>query len=425
MSLKVQQLNADTTFLLTFSPPFAPDDTASRFPGDFRILIDPWLKGPSSILHPSFQISHHVAEPAVGSLRELKRSIDVIIISQDKPDHCHKETLCSLPRNSKVRMLATSAAAKRMRSWNHFNGGQVDVMKPYDASDPMSIIDISLPGYGSPNSGAGRVSIANIPSKRDMAGLHNAIGITYQPPSSTFTLNTQDGRHESGSTVQLSASGVSRPSKAPRPRTAGESAPFEPLDWTSKNRRDKPGRTPNSSHVRIDSANVSCPMNTTNTEKTISIIYTPHGLAPDLLMPYLTNHLTPLGACPVLALFHSMTVETNPWWMGGKVSLGTPGGLELARALGNVRYWIGAHDEEKENLGLATRWCKTRTYATEEVSQLLRSYQMEETMVLRLQVGEEVRLPIKRVEGLEMNGTKKASTPVLLPSIEPTTSNGG
>src|ERR1700760_2952743 len=126
MALRIQQLNADTTFLLTFSPTFAPDSStirkkSKRFPGEYTILVDPWLSGHSSILHPAFQISHHTTPPMIASLAQLKQEVDLIIISQDKPDHCHKETLCSWPTKKKVEILATPAAAKKIRSWRHFD----------------------------------------------------------------------------------------------------------------------------------------------------------------------------------------------------------------------------------------------------------------------------------------------------------------
>jgi hypothetical protein len=134
-------------------------------------------------------------------------------------------------------------------------------------------------------------------------------------------------------------------------------------------------------------------------------------LAPHLLKSYLTNHLSTLGALPVLALFHSMTAESNPWFMGGKVALGAPGGVQLAKAVGGVRYWISAHDEEKQNLGLATKWCKSRAYGLEEVSGMLAEAAMGETVVMRLGVGEKAKLPVKREEKFEMNGRVNKSMP--------------
>ena len=414
MALRVQQLNADTTFLLTFTPPFEPDNHLARFPGDFTVLVDPWLSGPSSVLHPAFQTSHHVAEPAIASLQEVGGLVDLIIISQDKPDHCHRETLCSLPRNSRIDILATSAAVKKIKSWSHFENDCVHTMRPYDPDARNTLLGIPLAGYGSSNSGQGRVTIAHIPAKRDPTGLHNAIGITYQPPSSTFALNTQDGRHEPGVTVQLTNKGVSRPTTPARSRANSRSAPSTPLDWTSASWRDKPGKTPNHSPTRVDSGiSTSTSRSTKNREQTISVIYTPHGLSPQFLKPYLNKHLAPLQAFPVLALFHSMTVESNPWIMGGTVSRGAPGGLQLAKALGGVQYWLSAHDEEKENLGLATKWCKSRLYNVRDVNAMLSDASMSETTAMRLVVGERIRLPISGEGKARMNGGKMRSMPDL------------
>ena len=104
MSLTVQQLNGDTTFLLTFRPSIAPDGSSKRFPGDFTILADPWLKGSSSILHPKFQISYHTTDSLVPSLADLIELPDIILISEDNTDQCHNETLCSLPKDAYVRI---------------------------------------------------------------------------------------------------------------------------------------------------------------------------------------------------------------------------------------------------------------------------------------------------------------------------------
>jgi len=119
MSLTVEKLNDDTTFLFSFAPSFAPSNNKRKLPGAFTILVDPWLAGQSSILHPVFQLANHTAPAAIKSLAELKEHPDLIIISQDKPDHCHRETLCSLPANTRTRILATPAAAKTIRAWKY------------------------------------------------------------------------------------------------------------------------------------------------------------------------------------------------------------------------------------------------------------------------------------------------------------------
>ncbi|KAF2717677.1 hypothetical protein K431DRAFT_232612, partial [Polychaeton citri CBS 116435] len=193
MSLHVEQLNGDSTFLLTFAPPFAPEKHAFDFPGSFTVLVDPWLSGTSSILHPKFQISRHVCDSTIKSLAELKRQPDLILVSQDKPDHCHRETLCSLPRECKTLILATPAAAKKIRSWNHFAPGNVQIMRPYASKHgDHTVRRIPIAPF-STTSTPGEVTIANIATRFDLTNLHNAIGITYTPPGTT--LKTRDGSH--------------------------------------------------------------------------------------------------------------------------------------------------------------------------------------------------------------------------------------
>jgi hypothetical protein len=130
MSLTVKSLNGDTAFLLTFSPPVAPLSSPGLFPGSFTILIDPWLVGPSIILNSIFSISHQKAQPCISHLKELEYEPDLILISQDKPDHCHEETLRQLPPDCESTILATPPAAKKIRSWKHYRPELVHALPP-------------------------------------------------------------------------------------------------------------------------------------------------------------------------------------------------------------------------------------------------------------------------------------------------------
>jgi hypothetical protein len=404
MALTVNQLNGDTTFLLTFTPPFAPDQSTktTKFPGDYTILIDPWLKGHSSILHPTFQISHHTVEPAFTKLEDIKQHIDLIVVSQDKPDHCHRETLCSLPKDGHADILATPAAAKKITSWKHFDPRRVHVLHPYKTDQPETVIKILLPAYTS-STASGDITIANVATKRDITGLHNSICITYQPPSSIFTMNTQFERYEQGMNVQLSANGITRPrTPAQRPRTGSDT--LLPADKQQLRKSvsfpylRKPEDTdvppvpplPAPQRSRADSG-IAPPTRPTNKEKVLSIIYSPHGVSPSTIAPYLLTYLRPMHALPVTALFHSMNTEQNPWFMGGTVAGGAPLGVQLAKAIG-AQHWIGAHDESKDNRGLATIWIKSRQYGVDEVKRMLLEAGMGRTRALRLAVGETVRV---------------------------------
>ena len=78
--------------------------------------------------------------------------------------------------------------------------------------------------------------------------------------------------------------------------------------------------------------------------------------------------------------------------MGGNVSAGLPGGVEIAQNL-MVRYWIKAHDEDKENSGLAVKKVKTRKYRIDEVKEMLQEGKKGGrcgTTVVALNVGQEM-----------------------------------
>lgn len=406
MALNIKKLNADTTFLLTFSPPFAPDPSAKRvkFPGDFTVLLDPWLAGQSSILHPTFQVSHHTVEPAITSLADIKQHIDLIVISQDKPDHCHRETLCSLGKDKQVDILATPAAAKKIRSWKFFDARRVHALSPYKAEDDATLVKIGLPAYSSGKAG-GQIVIANVAPKRDMTGLHNAIGITYQPPDTVFTLNSQWERYDQGTTIRLSSAGFTEPSVTPRrPRTNSGGVPTADKKTLRKSvsypylptqSSDSTSPEPARPRTRADSGTARLPT-PTNHEPVLSVLYSPHGIPTSALTPYIDTHLRPAGALPILALLHSMTTEQNPWFMGGIVANGAPGGIEIVRATG-ARTWVGAHDEVKDNRGLATAFIRSTRYKVEEVRKMLESEDLggnkqNGRKVFILGVGESARL---------------------------------
>jgi hypothetical protein len=325
MSLTIQHLNTDCTFLLAFSPAYTTEDNPQRFPGAFTILVDPWLSGGSSILHPTFQYTKHTDAPHITSLADLKQDPDLIIISQDKPDHCHRDTLCSLPKHKHVNILAPLAAAKKIASWNFFDPDRIHVLPPYKRSRPDSLISITLPAYTS-TSALGELTIAHLPTARDLTKVHDAIAITYRPPSTIF----------------------SSPSR------------MQTLTPTS---------TP-----------------------TLSLLYTPHGIPPSTLKPYLHSHLQPHDALPLTALIHAFSHERNPSILGGSVVRGAPGGLELLRALdGAVGTWISAHDAPLERKGWSVKWLRSRILGAREVEKWVRE-EGYRTNCVELASGEVVRL---------------------------------
>ncbi|KIW14390.1 hypothetical protein PV08_07172 [Exophiala spinifera] len=188
MSVTVKHLNADSTFLLLFSPEPSPtpaDLTSAG--GAFGVLIDPWLNGPSIVTAPWFARTEHQVPSAIQHLSEIEAP-DVVVVSQKKTDHCHKETLLQLPPEARTVIVAEPAAAKVIRSWAHFDPHKVHGLLKYDPKVKFGrSFRVSIPPLGAAGF-PGEVTISFVPAKNYMTGLHNAFGITYQPPTRTKSL---------------------------------------------------------------------------------------------------------------------------------------------------------------------------------------------------------------------------------------------
>ncbi|KAI9786784.1 MAG: hypothetical protein M1816_007791 [Peltula sp. TS41687] len=325
MSLTVKHLNADSTFLLTFRPhppstsyPFPP--SPGPVPASFSIIIDPWLTGPSTIYHSKFAISRHRHPPCIASLRDLPEP-DLIIISQAKPDHCHEETLRRLPagdKNTKTTILAHPGAAKIIRSWNHFPPEKVQTLRRYDPKrDEESLWRFKIPPT-TPTGTPGEVTVALMQKRLDITGVHSAIGITYQPPTT--------------------------------PASTPHLPPF-PINLFPPSPPDSPGS------VTL----VADDMSDNPSDRPLSVLYSPHGISHRSVQPWASDHLRPLGGVPLTLLLHSFDEVRQPWFLGGTISRGLPGGLKLAELL-RARSWIAAHDEDKFNAGVVGVTLETRKY---------------------------------------------------------------
>ncbi|KAH9880035.1 hypothetical protein J1614_002060 [Plenodomus biglobosus] len=331
MSLSVKSLNGDTSFLLVFTPPAAPLSSPGLFPGSFTILLDPWLVGPSIILNSVFSISQQKHQPCIPHLKDLPLEPDLVLISQHKPDHCHEETLRQLPPDCESTILAIPPAAKKIRSWKHFQPERVHALPKYVEGKGDSLYRIVLPPP-TPRGTCGQVTVTWMPAKRDISGVHHAIGITYRPPCTVLS--------------QLSPNHyLDLPMSPP-------SSPASPMTITAASPR------------------TIVPSPNNNREKTLSVIYSPHGVSYDIIKPYATSHLVSESALPLTALLHSFDCVENPWWLGGNISAGSPGGLEMAQNL-YARAWISAHDSDKDNRGWAVRRTQIAKTAVDEIRTML------------------------------------------------------
>jgi hypothetical protein len=199
MSLSIQALNNDTSFLLTFAP-----SVSSPRSDEITVLIDPWIVGPAVTItgNRAIAILKRPSDASISSLKQLDPQPDLICISQNAPDHCHPDTLKTLKHDTACRILAHSSAAAVIRSWKHFSDPDTVVpVKYFNASDPSSSGFKFSPSLGgSDNGSSASNNSSSSPSKEedvmetikvdliaepwDMAAMHTILAISYMPPAS-------------------------------------------------------------------------------------------------------------------------------------------------------------------------------------------------------------------------------------------------
>lgn len=512
MSVTIRHLNADSSFLLIFSPRVSPSpfDLLSRN-GAFSVLIDPWVTiGPSVVNAKWFAVTHRILPSAINDLSEIEEP-DVVLVSQNKPDHCHKETLLQMRPEGKTLIAAEPGAAKAIKSWNHFDPHRVHALSRYDSrkrfGNTFRMPVPALSAEGQP----GEVNIAFIPARNYMTGLHNAFGITYQPPTAdksiapvatidlpkrslsplipisipmdsptktwlgdsamlsiadpdipmTYMVDPRElsSMRSKGHRPQLSRSSNTKSSEilSPyakafiRPSMDGQvdhlSPEFDlqdinttdfalstPPPFSPQRTRDSPSSSvsttetiatpgilpqyslPNSPSLADLQARYSrIPQIRPARPKALSILYSPHGLPLSDLQPYIRHHLVPLpGALPLTCLMHSFDYASNPWWFGGNIMMGAEGGMEIAKAL-MARCWISAHDEEKDDRGVAVKLLRCDRNDAEKVRQSLSEVDERWSCDVRsLEVGEEICLTARN-EKMSMKILEEVGLGVRLP----------
>ncbi|KAK2039121.1 hypothetical protein LZ31DRAFT_98762 [Colletotrichum somersetense] len=358
MALTVKQLNADASFLLTFEP-IVPESTPGITARPFRVLLDPWITGPSTIFHSILASTTHKECPCVCSLRHLPEP-DLVIISQHKSDHCNEATLRQLPASgTRTLILAEPAAAKVIRSWKYFDADKVHTIPRWEdprATGKQSVVRVKIPPF-LPGGESGEVTIAFIPQRRDIKGLHAAIGITYRPPPTwpIFPHLSTPPETPVSQQSRLTASQAAMASqKKSRNAPAYLSLPTPP-------------ETPSSRSLRSVRSAVPATLTPDPRDRAVSVIFSPHGISYRCLEKYADSHLEAEAALPLTALLHCFDTVSNPWWLGGNISAGMPAGQETASAL-RATAWISTHDGDKDVKGLVTKMLRTKRYTQKQVA---------------------------------------------------------
>ena len=346
MPLTIKHLNADASFLLTFQPVQSTPPSPGQASNKFTILLDPWLSGPAVTGFSWFSSCAHSKPSCISSLKEIEVP-DLVIISQNKTDHCHEPTLKELPQNEfKPQILAEGGAADTIRSWKHFDSMKIFPLKAFNTKKAdMSIRRISVPPT-TPNGFPGEVKVSFFSESYDMTGLHTAIGITYRPPPTAASTMAN---------------------------TFPPSPPSTPASTD-----------PPTLHLRPS-------------DRAVSVIFSPHGCNYRTIQPWVTSHLMSELALPLTALLHPFDRLTNPWFLGGNLTAGLPGGKEIAHNT-HAKVWISAHDGEKTCNGVAVKYLTKQKYDKEEVEgevggrcKGIAKWALG-TKVISLDIGEEMRL---------------------------------
>lgn len=408
MSLTITQLNGDASIMLSFEPivPFPTQEP-------FRILLDPWIPGPETKIdqRDSYATSYdHLERESrrISSLKELPEP-DLVIISQDKSEHCHKATLKQLPgTNTRTKILAAPSAAKLIRSWKHFAKGKVQTLDKWDDprnSKKETTIRIPIPPE-SPSGDPGEITISLITQKRDHWRLYSAIGITYRPPPSRPLSFNRPSSVCQPTTPKNPLFNFRLPS--PPPLSAG----IANLKAASQNFNSLvPAHTPPESPRRslqrprscrsIRSTRSIASVSPQHKDRSLSIIFSPRGITYSSLELYTTTHLVTEAALPLTALIHCFEAAPSPWWLPGAITLGAPDGRQIASSLG-AKAWIGPRDVERKTPQhkWMTRRARTQGYRKEEVRRELdqpvcddeKKKKAPKTEIIALHVTDEVSL---------------------------------
>ena len=400
MSLRVKQLNADASFLLSFERALEPSFSCPR-PKPFTILTDPWIVGPSKVIHPFLAVTTHRRAACISTLRDLPEP-DIVVISQHKSDHCNEATLRQLPpSNTRTLILAVPAAARLIKSWNYFDEDKIITIPKWEETARLPynkgpLIRLPVPSPA-PGGAPGEVTLAYIPQKPDVSGLHAAIGITYTAPPSVRGLCprcplTPPATPDRERTIRLPP----LPAISPTVQAIHLAPPTPPASPSRSLRSARSAHSVRSTKSTNSLLPARSPTLQGRGGPVLSVIFSPHGISYRNLEPYVLSHLLPSSALPLTALLHCFDSVSNPWWLGGNISAGAPAGEETAIKL-SARAWVSAHDGDKNIDGLMTKMLRARRYAKEEVQRRLALGEKEDsngvgTEVLMLEAGKEISM---------------------------------
>ncbi|CAL3973740.1 unnamed protein product [Diplocarpon coronariae] len=278
-------LNADTTWLLSLPYP----DSAERRDGYayYHILIDPWFRGGQSDVAKFFSQQWHVEQSVVQTIAELE---------------------------DLVRGIEDAARTDGLSRNNFTIEGKAESVKP--TASPIDAIIVS----------------------HEFTDHMHKDTLLEAPPTIPVLATTK------AASAIRSWKHFEFVTEMPRfTRDWRESSLNLVPDWVGVSRVAYPGQDLLYYHSAVmitfrvsgDSAEAEAE----------AVIYTPHGIPPDDLVPVAEAK----PAIRTLALLHGLSDVS----LGAQLNMGAHNGLKVQRLLG-AKYWVGTHDEVKKGGGIVS-----------------------------------------------------------------------
>ncbi|KAL7959990.1 hypothetical protein V8C34DRAFT_93792 [Trichoderma compactum] len=384
MALNISKVCPADSFLLTFSP------LQGSIRDPFYILLDPVLEEPASN-----SLLHHPHSKHIPSISHIPTP-DLVIISQRRITPPLEAALRHIALTAtKTIILADSATARTLRTWNNFDISIVGALAPWldprlAGEDRVARVPVPPCYVGGDR---GEVTVSLIPQRGFMKGARAAIGITYRPSPS------RPSPFRRCVTMPVTTPGPIISTPPP------QLLPCLPVpcigDLTTRLVPPTPPLTPKPPQPPPKDTDTGLPP-PRFPGKTLSVIFSPRGTSYNSIKPYATSHLVSEAALPLTALIHSFDTEPRPLLALGRNNSHLPIGQETALALG-ARAWVATCGSDVKAT-VRNRRPRTRTYLWHEVQEMLDRAEVRErrasssryaptsTQILDLYQGEEVTL---------------------------------
>jgi hypothetical protein len=109
--------------------------------GPMRVLVDPWLTGPLSFGPAGWLLKGELSSP-----QPVPEGLDLLLLSQGLPDHCHPPSLALLPKD--VTVLASCKAAEKAE---RLGFQHIIAMAPWHRHPEPPLTVMATPGASVPH----------------------------------------------------------------------------------------------------------------------------------------------------------------------------------------------------------------------------------------------------------------------------------